>query len=189
MPTAARQPDLPYRVCVGVMLLNSRREIWIGRRQPRWIADKSRHIWQMPQGGVCAEESLLEAARRELVEETGVTSVEVVGEIGRWLTYDLPEHLVGVALKGRYRGQRQRWFAMRFVGEDQEIRIEPPAGTKAEFNAWQWARPKEILDLALPFKRSTYEAVLEEFAHLLDQESEQAPPVMTQLNPGAAVAP
>jgi putative (di)nucleoside polyphosphate hydrolase len=169
MPSLARrQPDLPYRICVGVMLLNPERKIWIGRRQPRWVADKSAFIWQMPQGGICPNEAIPDAAKRELLEETGVSSVETVGEIPEWLTYDLPPHLLGVALKGRYRGQRQRWLAMRYLGGQEEIQIEPRNGVKAEFDAWQWASPREVLELALPFKREVYESVLRGFAHLLD---------------------
>src|SRR5262245_3305441 len=131
LSTKTYQPDLPYRICVGVMLLNPRREIWIGRRQPRWITDKTAYVWQMPQGGLLPDEPVLDAAHRELLEETGVSTVEVIAESPRWLTYDLPPHLVGVALKGRYRGQRQRWFAMRFLGEDHEVQIEPQTGAKA----------------------------------------------------------
>ena len=106
------------------------------------------------------------AARRELAEKTSVTSAEVIGEIPGWLTYDLPSELVGVALKGRYRGQRQHWFAMRFTGEDGEIDIRAKPGHKAEFDAWRWARLDELPGLVVPFKRPIYERVVREFAPL-----------------------
>ena len=165
--SADRGPDLPYRLCVGVMLLRADRRIWIGRRQPKWINDKSSYIWQMPQGGINSDEPASDAARRELREETGVTRVEILAEIPRWITYDLPDELIGIALKGRFRGQRQRWFAMRFLGDDSEISTLPQGGLKPEFDAWNWATPAEVLQLAFPFRRPTYETILREFAALL----------------------
>src|SRR5690606_7703256 len=119
---------LPLRPCAGIMLINAEGLVWIGRRVPKWIGDRSAAIWQMPQGGIAPGESPEQAALRELKEETSVTSVEMLAELSRWLTYELPPHLVGVALKGRYRGQRQRWFAMRFTGEDREIDISARDG-------------------------------------------------------------
>ena len=113
--------------------------MWVGRRRPKWAGDGSAHIWQMPQGGISAGEGARAAALRELEEETGVASVELLAEAPGWFTYDLPEELLGIALKGRYRGQRQKWFAMRFVGDESEIDIAPRNGHKAEFDAWRWA--------------------------------------------------
>jgi putative (di)nucleoside polyphosphate hydrolase len=159
-------PNLPLRPCVGIMLLNSRGKAWIGQRRPRWIPADAESIWQMPQGGILPGENPLTAALRELKEETGVSSVEVLAEMPEWLTYRLPPHLLGVALKRRYAGQCQRWFAMRFTGEDSEITLIPQAGGKAEFSAWRWATLKELPGLALPFKRPIYEAVISEFADL-----------------------
>ena len=121
------------------MLLNAEGKVWVGRRKPKWAGDHAAHIWQMPQGGIEKFEPPRIAALRELREETGVTSVEIIGEHPDWLTYELPEALLGIALKGRYRGQRQKWFAMRFLGDDSEIDISARDGLKAEFESWRWA--------------------------------------------------
>jgi putative (di)nucleoside polyphosphate hydrolase len=158
--------DMPYRPCVGIMLLNARGEAWIGRRLPKWVGDKSAHIWQMPQGGIDKRETPLEAAFRELQEETSVTSAELIGEIPGWLSYDLPDDLLGVALKGKYRGQKQRWFAMRFTGKEREIDIKPRKGLKAEFDQWRWEAPENLPSLIVPFKRKIYEDVVGAFAPL-----------------------
>jgi putative (di)nucleoside polyphosphate hydrolase len=160
--------DLPYRPCVGIMLINEAGRIWVGRRRPKWAGDRSRYIWQMPQGGIWAGEDERDAALRELEEETGVRSVEVLAEAPGWFTYDLPDELVGVALKGRYRGQRQKWFAMRFTGSDREIDIAPRRGHKAEFDAWRWAAASELPRLIVPFKRQVYADVVATFATLVD---------------------
>lgn len=159
--------DLPYRLCVGIMLINRDGLVWAGRRQPKWAEDKSAFIWQMPQGGILPGEDVQAAALRELEEETGVRSVEVLAEAPGWHTYDLPQELLGIALKGRYRGQRQKWFAMRFLGNDTEIDIAPPVGQKAEFDAWRWARPDDLAGLVVPFKRHIYEEVVSAFASLV----------------------
>ncbi len=157
--------DLPYRLCVGIMLLNKEGLVLTGRRLPKWTGDKSAYIWQMPQGGLLKGEDPAEAAYRELKEETGVTSADIVAEIPEWLSYDLPEPLLGVALKGKYRGQRQRWFAMRFWGDDSEIDIRPRNG-KAEFDRWRWRHMVELPELIVSFKRPVYQAVVERFAYL-----------------------
>jgi putative (di)nucleoside polyphosphate hydrolase len=146
--------NLPYRPGVGIVLINAQGLVWIGRRHPKWF--RSGHIWQMPQGGIAAGEAPLPAALRELEEETGVRSVVVLAEAPAVLSYDLPEELLGVALKGKYRGQRQRWFAMRFTGDDAEIDISARGGHKAEFDAWRWAPMGEVGELAVPFKRQIY---------------------------------
>jgi putative (di)nucleoside polyphosphate hydrolase len=164
MATALRQLELPYRPCVGIMLIDRRGLVWVGRRRPKWAGDRSAHIWQMPQGGIAAGEETLAAALRELEEETGVVSVEVLAEAPDWFTYDLPDELVGVALKGRYRGQRQKWFAMRFLGEEREIDIAPRNGHKAEFDHWRWAAASQLPGLIVPFKRQVYRDVLAAFA-------------------------
>jgi len=159
--------DLPYRPCVGIMLINDAGLVWIGRRRPKWAGDASGYIWQMPQGGISAGEAARAAALRELEEETGVTSVEVLAQAPGWFTYDLPDDLLGVALKGRYRGQRQKWFAMRFTGHDSEIDISPRGGHKAEFDAWRWAPVRDLGRLIVPFKRQVYADVVAAFARVV----------------------
>lgn len=158
--------ELPVRPGVGILLFNRFGHIWVGRRVPKWFGDKSSYIWQLPQGGINRGEKPVEAALRELKEETSVTSVELLAEASDWLTYELPAELLGIALKGRYSGQRQRWFAMRFHGNDSEIDIRPRKGLKAEFDAWRWVEMDELPDLVLPIKRHVYEAVISEFRHL-----------------------
>jgi putative (di)nucleoside polyphosphate hydrolase len=157
---------LPLRASVGVMLLNKAGMVWVGRRRPKWSAEGSAPIWQMPQGGIERFEAPKLAALRELREETGVTSVDVLGEHPEWLTYELPPQLLGVALKGRYRGQRQKWFAMRFLGDDCEIDIRPKDGLKAEFDDWRWVSLDAVPERIVPFKREIYERVTAHFAHL-----------------------
>lgn len=165
-PSELSRAVLPFRSCVGIMLLNRDGLVWLGRRRPKWASDHMAQIWQMPQGGIEKYEPPRIAALRELREETGVTSVEVIGEHADWLTYELPENLLGIALKGRYRGQRQKWFAMRFLGDDSEIDIAPKGATKAEFNAWRWAPIESVPKLIIPFKRDVYERVTSAFGHL-----------------------
>lgn len=157
---------LPIRACVGIMLLNREGKVWVGRRKPKWVGDHAAQIWQMPQGGIEKFEPPRIAALRELREETGVTSVEILAEHAEWLTYELPENLIGVALKGRYRGQRQKWFAMRFLGDDREIDISARDGLKAEFESWRWAPISVVPKLIVPFKRDVYEQVTGSFGHL-----------------------
>jgi putative (di)nucleoside polyphosphate hydrolase len=164
---AAKLLDLPYRPCVGIMLINRDGRVWVGRRRPKWAGDTSSYIWQMPQGGITAGESVSQAALRELEEETGVSSVELLAEAPGWLSYDLPDELLGIALKGRYRGQRQKWFAMRFIGADSEIDITPRGGHKAEFDAWRWVAASELPALIVPFKRQVYADVVSAFAPLV----------------------
>jgi putative (di)nucleoside polyphosphate hydrolase len=162
-----RYEDLPYRPCVGVMLLNRAGSAFIGRRidGPEHV-DRT-HAWQMPQGGIDRGEERWPAALRELREETNVRSVERIGEIAEWLNYDIPRDLVGQAWKGKYRGQTQKWFALRFLGDETEIDIEHPAGAhQAEFAAWRWEPIQNIPDLVVPFKRAVYDRVVHEFAPL-----------------------
>lgn len=157
---------LPLRPCVGIALFNARGEVWLGRRLPKWADERARPIWQMPQGGIEKGEPPRAAALRELAEETGVRSAEFVAEIPGWLTYELPRELIGIALKGKYRGQRQRWFAMRFTGDDREIDLCARGARRAEFDAWRWAPLAEAPRLIVPFKRALYERIVSELAPL-----------------------
>ncbi|MBC7831267.1 MAG: RNA pyrophosphohydrolase, partial [Hyphomicrobium sp.] len=120
--------------------------------------------WQMPQGGIDAGEHPADAALRELIEETGMRTVEIVGETAGWLRYDLPPQLIGKAWEGRYRGQEQKWFAVRFRGEESEIDITPATGHKAEFTEWRWVPLADVADLIVPFKRDVYVKVAAAFA-------------------------
>ena len=159
MSKAADADSLPYRPCVGIMLLNQARHVFVAKR-----IDMPSDHWQMPQGGIDKGEDPAEAALRELAEEIGTDSAEIIGESSRWLHYDLPPQLVGRVWKGRYRGQRQKWFAMRFAGTDADIDIETE---HPEFSAWRWAEPETLPDIIVPFKRQLYVDVLDEFRGLL----------------------
>ncbi len=161
--------SLPYRRCVGLMVLNRAGRVWAGRRIviPGDEMDGATQLWQMPQGGIDKGEDPAEAALRELYEETGMKSVSLLEEAPDWIHYDLPPHLVGVALKGKYRGQTQKWFAYRFHGGEGEIQINPPpGGHTAEFDQWSWRPMRELPDLIVPFKRKVYEDVVAAFRHL-----------------------
>jgi putative (di)nucleoside polyphosphate hydrolase len=163
-------PDsLPYRPCVGIMVLNRDGLVWAGRRIAEDDSEMAGAVklWQMPQGGIDAGEEPLPAARRELYEETGMRSVTLLAEAPRWIDYDLPREVLGVALKGRFRGQTQKWFAFRFEGDESEIAINPPPGGHTpEFDAWEWKPMAELPDLIVPFKRRSYEEVVAAFRHL-----------------------
>lgn len=158
--------SLPYRPCVGVMLLNRQGLAFVGRRIDRDAANETGIAWQMPQGGVDPGEDLAAAALRELNEETGIApdAVALLAESAHWHRYDLPPYLLGVALKGKFRGQTQKWFAARFLGEDADVRLDVHG--EPEFDAWRWAPLAELSSLIVPFKRSVYDAVVAEFAHL-----------------------
>jgi putative (di)nucleoside polyphosphate hydrolase len=174
-PAAPTLPDselAAYRPGVGIMLLNPGGRVFIGRRKdmPAGLA-----AWQMPQGGIDPGETPRQAALRELEEEVGTDNVEIIAETRGWLHYDLPPEVAqGIAHArgypnglwgGRYRGQRQKWFAMRFLGQDADI--DPAAGEHPEFDAWEWVAPARLPELIVPFKRPLYEAVLAELAPYL----------------------
>ena len=158
---------MTYRRCVGIMLLNREGKVWVGRRVSKWHGDGSATLWQMPQGGIDNGEKPKVAALRELKEETGTANAEIIGKTKDWLKYDLPVEAIGVALKGKYRGQMQKWFALRFLGEDSEINISPE-GHRPEFDAWQWVPVTQLSALVVPFKRDVYCQVVNEFGHLAE---------------------
>jgi putative (di)nucleoside polyphosphate hydrolase len=160
-----RFEDLPYRPCAGMTVFNSEGLVFIGRRSsgPEHIDET--HIWQMPQGGIDKDENPYKAAQRELFEETNIKSAKKLGEIADWLHYDIPREIVGAAWHGKYRGQKQKWFAFRFTGRDSEIDIKNPGGGHdPEFIAWRWEKLERLPELVVPFKRKIYERVVEDFS-------------------------
>ncbi|CAN1547440.1 MutT NTP pyrophosphohydrolases including oxidative damage repair enzymes [Rhabdaerophilaceae bacterium] len=160
--------DLPYRPCVGVALFNAAGRVFVGRRRSDKIgaASESSYAWQMPQGGIDPGEEPLDAAKRELYEETNIRSVELLGEAADWFNYDLPLDIMGRALKGRFRGQTQKWFAFQFTGEEREIDVNSPGGGahRPEFADWRWERLENLPGLIVPFKRGVYDQVVAAFA-------------------------
>ena len=151
--------DRPYRPCVGMMVLNARGQIFAGKR-----VDQRVEAWQMPQGGIDENESPRAAALRELEEEIGTKNVALLREHRQWLTYDLPEELIALKWNGRYRGQAQKWFAMRFLGPDSEINLKL---FDEEFSEWRWLSSAELLAIVIAFKRPIYEKVFEAFDDLI----------------------
>jgi len=150
--------NLPYRLGVGLVLFNAEGLVWAGRR-----LDQKGDAWQMPQGGIDEGETPEQAALRELEEEIGTGDAEIIAESKDWLTYELPPELLGVAWKGRYRGQKQKWFALRFTGRESDISID----TKhPEFAEWRWVEFERLVELIVPFKRDLYVQITAEFAEL-----------------------
>ncbi len=169
--TSANTPIDPsrlgYRPCVGVMLINKHGLVWVGQRADTpGEAEGKGSWWQMPQGGLDDGEDPHAAAFRELYEETSVRSATLLGQTSGWLTYDLPPELVGKAWGGKYRGQKQKWFALSFHGDESEIDISAPPGHDPEFITWKWAPVTELVGLIVPFKRAVYEAVVAELGPL-----------------------
>tara|TARA_Y100000996_G_C22469909_1_gene621644 strand:- start:531 stop:998 length:468 start_codon:yes stop_codon:yes gene_type:complete len=141
--------ELPLRIGVGIILLNSENKVFVGKRRDNPI-DK----WQMPQGGVDQNEEYLDAMKRELFEETGVKSIEIIKELNNWYTYELPKKLVGVVWKGKFRGQKQKWYLVKFIGNDSEIDLNTG---KPEFIEWKWVEIDELTNLIVDFKKNIYE--------------------------------
>ncbi|MBB3992500.1 putative (di)nucleoside polyphosphate hydrolase [Sulfitobacter undariae] len=152
---------LPYRPCVGIMVLNAKGEVFVGQRM-----DRDYDAWQMPQGGVDKGEEPRDAALRELEEETGITRdlVSIEAQTAEWLPYDLPHDVAPKIWKGRYRGQEQMWFLLRFNGTDDQVNIQTEI---PEFSSWRWLAPAEMLDGIVPFKREVYTRVVKEFSEYL----------------------
>jgi putative (di)nucleoside polyphosphate hydrolase len=161
--------SLPYRPCVGLMILNAESLVWVGRRIAETDGEMAgrKRLWQMPQGGIDAGEEPIDAARRECFEETGMESLKLIAEAPDWINYDLPADRIGVVWKGKYRGQTQKWFAFRFHGDEREIRVNPPpGGHKPEFDRWAWRPMADLPGLIVPFKRKVYEEVVRAFGDL-----------------------
>lgn len=155
---AINPASLPFRPCVGVMLVNQDDHVFVGQRRDSEVA-----AWQMPQGGIDPGEDPSAAALRELWEETGVTAdlVQIEAATEDWVTYDLPEHLRGKVWKGRYRGQKMLWYRLRFAGTDDQINIETE---HPEFSEWRWLPADQLVDNIVPFKREVYARVVKEIA-------------------------
>ena len=150
--------QLPLRIGVGIILLNHESKVFVGKR-----IDNPKNFWQMPQGGINQNENFLQAAKRELEEETGIKSVELVKELNGWLGYDLPENLLGKVLEGKYRGQKQKWFIMKFVGKDNEINVKTK---NPEFLDWKWIEVSKLPSIAVSFKIDLYKKLKEELNFL-----------------------
>lgn len=153
---------LPYRPGVGIMLLNDTNHVFVAKR-----IDMTSEAWQMPQGGIDDGESPEQAAVRELEEETGVSDAAIIAELSSWFDYDLPEHLVPKLWGGRFRGQTQKWFAMRLNGSDNQINIETD---HPEFSEWKWVEMQTLPELIVPFKRDMYQRLVDEFRPLIDMK-------------------
>jgi len=152
---------LPYRPCVGMMLVNTGGHVFVGQR-----LDNKVEAWQMPQGGIDDGEEPRDTALRELAEETGIAAhlVDIIAQTENELFYDLPDDLIGKIWGGKYRGQRQIWFLMRFTGTDKDVNI---ATSHQEFREWRWVEPQELPELIVPFKKKLYRDILSEFADLI----------------------
>jgi putative (di)nucleoside polyphosphate hydrolase len=151
--------ELPYRKGVGAVLFNADWQVFVARR-----IDTPGDAWQMPQGGIDKGEDPRRAVLRELKEEIGTDEAKIIAETEGWLTYDLPAELVGRVWGGKYRGQKQKWFALRFAGCDSDIDLD---AHHAEFSDWKWAEFERLPEMIVPFKRAIYEQVVAEFRHLL----------------------
>ena len=150
--------QLPLRIGVGIILLNHENKVFVGKR-----IDNPKNFWQMPQGGVDKNENFLEAAKRELQEETGIKSVQLIKELTSWLIYELPENLLGKVLEGKYRGQKQKWFIMKFVGNENEINVKTE---NPEFLDWKWVNVSQLSRIAVSFKVGIYKKLEKELNFL-----------------------
>lgn len=167
----SRYMQLPYRPCVGIMLLNRNGLVCVAQRLPECSKVAPPECWQMPQGSIAPAEPAREAGLRVLAEDMGVVRVQVLAEGPGWFTYELPAHLIGIALKGQYCGQKQKWLAVRFLGDDEEIGLGPRNGAAA----WRWVPAADVPQLAPRLKRELYQDVIATFAPLLPVHSRPAP--------------
>ena len=157
---------IKLRDCVGIILARKDGKVWTGKRKlGMGVRIGEKNLWQMPQGGVDKNENFLNAASRELKEETSVKSTKLIKEIDNWLTYDLPNNLLGKIWKGKYRGQKQKWFIMRFIGNDKEINVKTK---NAEFKEWKWIDTNQLTNVAVSFKLEVYKSILKELKILLN---------------------
>lgn len=161
-----KKRNLPYRLGVGAVLLNADGLVFVAKR-----IDTPGDAWQMPQGGIDADEDPREAVMRELEEEIGTNNAEIIAQTEGWLTYDLPKEVRKKVWKGRYRGQKQKWYALRYLGKDSDIDLE--THKHPEFSAWQWADMLQLPDLIVPFKRDLYVDIVERFKHLAPSQAQK----------------
>ena len=152
--------NLPLRSGVGIVVLNKKNKVFVAKR-----IDNPKKFWQMPQGGVDLGEDYLTAALRELEEETSITSVELIKELDGLIAYELPQHLLGIIWKGKYRGQEQKWFVVKFLGEDNEINIKTK---NPEFSEWKWVDLEKITDLVVDFKLEVYQKVKKKLNEIIN---------------------
>jgi putative (di)nucleoside polyphosphate hydrolase len=161
---------MPYRDCAGIVVFNKNGEVFLGKRHNSGVGALD-HVWQFPQGGIDGGEEPVDAALRELFEETSIRSISMLTAAPDWIHYDLPDDLLGVALKGKYRGQRQKWFAVLFEGDESEINVTAPAdgAHPSEFSTWRWSPLEAVPGLIVPFKREAYQKIAAAFAHIPGQ--------------------
>ena len=151
---------LPLRTGVGAIVLNKNNKVFVGKRR-----DNPGKNWQMPQGGVDKGESCIDAMKRELLEETGIKNIEILKEIDRWIEYELPDYLLGKIWKGKYRGQKQKWLIVRFIGKDEEINLQT---SHPEFIEWKWIEAENLPNVIVKFKKKLYENLLPEIKKIID---------------------
>ena len=166
-PNEIKREKMPYRDCAGCVVFNSRGQVLVCERKSS--KKNKNHVWQFPQGGIDGNEEPIDAAMRELFEETSIHSVSLITAASNWIYYDLPDDILGVSLKGKFRGQRQKWFAFLFEGDESEINVIKPVNGKfkAEFSDWRWENLTKTPELIVPFKQKAYEEIVVSFEHIV----------------------